>query len=141
MTSRAFHNDKMGEFGEYITKLLGYDMVLPMNSGVEACESGVKLARRWGYLNKKIPDNQAVVMIAKGGFWGRSITASGACDDPSRYTNFGPFTPGFELYNFGDIDDIKERLRMNPNVCAVMIEPVQGEAGVLIPPEGYMAKL
>ena len=83
--------------------------MLPMNGGVEACETAVKIARRWGYVKKGIPDNQAVVLVAKGNFWGRTITASGASDDPQRYTNFGPFTAGFELVNYNDIEDIKTK--------------------------------
>jgi len=85
LTSRAFYNDQAGLTAEYLTKLLGYDKLLPMNTGVEACETAVKIARRWGYVKKGIPDNQAQVVMAKGNFWGRTITASGACDDPSRY--------------------------------------------------------
>ena len=109
-TSRAFYNEHLGDCAEYLCNLLGFDKMLPMNGGVEAVETAVKLARRWGYVVKKIPENQAVVLLAKGNFWGRTITASGACDDPQRYTNFGPFTPGFELVNYNDIADLKSKL-------------------------------
>ena len=101
----------------------------------------MKLARRWGYVKKGIPENQALVAMANGNFWGRSITASGACDDPSRYTNFGPFTPGFPLVNFNDLQAIKDLLENNPNMCAIMLEPIQGELGVIIPEKGYLKKV
>lgn len=97
----------MGETSKYLCNLLGYDKFLPMNSGCEAAETAVKLARRWGYVVKKIPDNQATVLVCNGAFWGRSITASGACDDPIRYTNFGPFTGGFELVPFNDVEAVR----------------------------------
>jgi ornithine--oxo-acid transaminase len=141
-TSRAFYNEHLGATAEYLCNLLGYDKMLPMNGGVEAAETAVKLARRWGYVVKKIPENQAVVLMAKGNFWGRTITASGACDDPQRYTNFGPFTPGFDLVNYNDIEDLKQKLAHHGhNVCAVMIEPIQGEAGVIVPAAGYLKEV
>jgi ornithine--oxo-acid transaminase len=117
----------MGPAAEYLTKLLGYDKILPMNSGVEATETSVKLARRWGYVKKGIPDNQANVLIARGAFWGRTITASGASDDPARYRQFGPFTPGFELVDFNDVAAIRNKFENDKNICAIMLEPVQGE--------------
>lgn len=133
MTSRAFYNTTLGETGEYITKLLGYDKFLPMNSGVEADETACKIARRWGYRAKGIPDNQANILFPTGNFWGRTITASGACDDPSRYNQFGPFTLGFELFKYDDLEDIETKLKNDPNICAVVVEPIQGEGGVIIP--------
>lgn len=140
--SRAFHNEHLGEAGEYFCKLLGYDKMLPMNGGVEACETAVKIARRWGYMKKQIPDDQATVLVARGNFWGRTITASGACDDPSRYTNFGPFTPGFELINYNDLVDTERVLKEKGHlVCAVMVEPIQGEAGCIVPDKGYLVQL
>jgi ornithine--oxo-acid transaminase len=115
----------LGEAGEYFCKLLGYDKMLPMNGGVEAAETAVKIARRWGYVVKKIPDNEAVVLVARGNFWGRTITASGACDDPSRYSNFGPFTPGFELVDFNSIEDVKKKMEtIGSKICAIMVEPI-----------------
>lgn len=114
----------MGLTCEYLTKLLGYDKFLPMNSGVEGCETAVKLARRWGYVKKGIPKDQAQVAVARGNFWGRTITASGACDDPSRYNNFGPFTPGFPLVNYNDVQDVKRLFESEPNMCAIMLEPI-----------------
>lgn len=124
---------------EYLTKLLGYDKMLPMNTGVEACETAVKIARRWGYVVKGIPENQAQVVMANGNFWGRSITASGACDDPSRYTNFGPFTPGFPLVPYDDIPAIKALFeREGKNIAGIMFEPIQGEGGVIVPDQNYL---
>lgn len=115
--------------------------MLPMNSGVEAVETSVKLARRWGYNVKGIEENKANVLIAKGCFWGRSITASGACDDPSRSYRFGPFTPGFDLVNFNDVEDIRIKLENDKNICAVLLEPIQGEAGAIVPSDGYLKKV
>lgn len=113
--------------------------MLPMNTGVEACETAVKIARRWGYVKKGIPDNQAQVVVANGNFWGRSITASGACDDPSRYTHFGPFTPGFPLVPYDDVNSIKQLFeRDGKNIAAIMFEPIQGEGGVIVPDKNYL---
>jgi ornithine--oxo-acid transaminase len=140
-TSRAFHHDQMGLTCEYLTKLLGYDKFLPMNSGAEAAETSVKIARRWGYVTKGIPHNQAKVVMMQGNFWGRTITASGACDDPSRYTNFGPFTPGFPLVPFNNIGAIKELFESDPTICAIFLEPILGERGVIIPDKGYLTEI
>ena len=124
LTSRAFHNMTLGPFAEYFTNLIGYDRLIPMNSGVEADETACKLARRWGYRNKGIPHNKANILFPTGNFWGRSITASGACDDPSRYDDFGPFTEGFELFEYNNVDSLKQKLEADPNICAVCIEPI-----------------
>jgi len=140
-TSRAFHNDQMGIACEYLTKVMGYDKMLPMNSGAEAGETSVKLARRWGYVKKGIPKDQAKVVMMEGNFWGRTITASGACDDPSRYENFGPFTPGFPLVPFNDLGAIKKAFEADPNICAIFLEPIQGERGVIIPDKGYLTQV
>ena len=137
LTSRAFYNDRLGEFEQKITSIFGFDRVLPMNTGVEACESAVKLARKWGYEVKGVAPNQAVVVFAEGNFWGRSIAAISASTDPSSYTNFGPFVPGFEKIPYNNIEALEKRLQ-NPNVVAFMAEPIQGEAGVIIPDEGYL---
>jgi ornithine--oxo-acid transaminase len=133
LTSRAFHNTQLGVFGEYLTKLMGYDKFLPMNGGCEADETACKLVRRWAYRVKGIKDNEAVILFPTGNFWGRSITASGACDDPSRYTHFGPFTAGFELFKYDNIPDLEARLKSNPNIAGVFLEPIQGEGGIIIP--------
>lgn len=140
-TSRAFHNDQMGQACEYLCKTLGYDKFLPMNSGAEAGETSVKLARRWGYVKKGIPSNQAKVVVMEGNFWGRTITASGACDDPVRYENFGPFTPGFPMVPFNDIPAIKKMFETDPNIAAILLEPIQGERGVIIPDHGYLTEV
>lgn len=121
-----------------MTDLFGYDKFIPMNGGVEADETACKLIRRWGYRSKGIPDDKATILFPRGCFWGRSITASGACDDPVRYTQFGPFTPGFELFNYNDPEDLERMLKEKPNVAGVFIEPIQGEGGIVIPDEGYL---
>ena len=138
LTSRAFHNTQLGKFADYFTDLIGYDKLIPMNSGVEADETACKMARRWGYRVKGIPHNQANLLFPTGNFWGRSITASGACDDPSRYNDFGPFTAGFELFKYNDLEDLRIRLEKDPNIAGVCIEPIQGEGGVIIPHDGYL---
>ncbi len=138
LTSRAFHNDRLGLYSEYITKFFGYERVLPMNSGVEACETAVKLARKWGYQIKGIPENQAKVIFAAGNFWGRSIAAISSSTDPESYGNYGPFVPGFQIIPYNDLDALQTALQ-DPNVAAFMCEPIQGEAGVVVPDEGYLA--
>jgi ornithine--oxo-acid transaminase len=137
-TSRAFHNTQMGAFSQQLCDLLGYEKFLPSSTGVEACESACKLARRWGYVVKGVEHDKASIVMANGCFWGRSITASGGCDDPSRYDNFGPFTPGFPLVDFNDLPALEAYFKSDPNTCAVMLEPIQGEGGVIIPDEGYL---
>jgi ornithine--oxo-acid transaminase len=131
--SRAYHNVEMGKFGEMICKLTGYDKFMPANGGCEACESACKYARRWGYHVKGVESDKAGIIMANNNFWGRSITASGACDDPSRYTDFGPFTPGFPLVDYDDLGAIEKQLQEDPNLVAVYLEPIQGEGGILIP--------
>jgi ornithine--oxo-acid transaminase len=117
-------NTEMGTFAEYLGDLLGYDKYLPSSSGVEACESACKLARRWGYVVKKVQHNQASILMAKGCFWGRSITASGGCDDPVRMANFGPFTPGFPLVAYDDVEAIENYFKFDPNCVGLMLEPI-----------------
>ena len=114
----------MGTFSKYLCELLGYDKFLPSSSGVEACESACKLARRWGYVQKKVEADKASIIMANGCFWGRSITASGASDDFSRYNNFGPFTPGFPLVDYDDVDAIEAVMKSDPNCVGVMLEPI-----------------
>jgi len=136
LTSRAFHNDKMGPFCKKITELTGYDKFLPMNTGAEAVETAIKAARRWGYLVKKVPDNQAEIIVCDGNFHGRTTTIVGFSTDPVCQTQFGPFTPGFKIIPYGDIEALKNAI--TPNTVAFMVEPIQGEGGVLIPPDGYL---
>jgi ornithine--oxo-acid transaminase len=138
LTSRAFHSNLLGEYEEYITRYFGYDKVLPMNTGVEAGETAIKLARRWGYTKKGIEDNQAQIIFADGNFWGRTIAAISSSVDPTSYKNFGPFVPGFSNVPYGDLVAL-EKAFQNKNVAAFMFEPIQGEAGVVVPAEGYLA--
>ena len=112
-----------------------------MNSGVEADETACKLARRWAYRVKGVPHDKANILFPTGNFWGRSITASGACDDPARYTDFGPFTAGFELFPYDDVAGLRAKLEADPNICAVCIEPIQGEGGVIMPQDGYLEQV
>ena len=137
LTSRAFHNDVLGEYERFITELFGYDKVLPMNTGVEGGETANKLARKWGYMKKGIPENQAKIIFAKGNFWGRTLAAISSSDDPVSFEGFGPYMPGYELINYNDLDALAEALK-DPNVAAFMVEPIQGEAGVVVPHEGYL---
>lgn len=138
LTSRAFHNDVLGEYEKYITNVFGYDRVLPMNTGVEGGETAIKLARKWGYEVKGIPENQAEVLFAEGNFWGRTIAAISSSDDEDSYGNFGPYVPLFKNIVYNDLDALEKALKANPNVCAFMVEPIQGEAGVVVPHEGYL---
>lgn len=131
----------MGPTCEYLTNLLGFDKFLPSSSGVEACESACKLARRWGYVVKGVEQDKASILMANGCFWGRSITAASGSNDPIRTTNFGPFTPGFPLVNYNDVNAIQEYLEHDKNCVAVMLEPIQGEAGVIVPDKGYLKKV
>ncbi|KAL5110599.1 Ornithine aminotransferase mitochondrial [Taenia crassiceps] len=136
----AFYTDLLGEYEEYVTKLFGYDKVLPMNTGVEGGETALKLARKWGYKVKKIPQNEAIIVFAEGNFWGRTLAACSSSTDPSCYSDYGPFMPGFEIVPYDDIPALEEKLR-NPNVAAFMVEPIQGEAGVRVPSDGYLRKV
>ena len=137
LTSRAFYNNLLGEYEKYITAYFGYDKVLPMNTGVEGGETAIKLARRWGYAVKGIPENQAKVIFAEGNFWGRTLAAISSSTDPSSYKGFGPFMPGFGLVSYNDLAAL-EIILQDPNVAAFMVEPIQGEAGVVIPTDGYL---
>jgi len=137
LTSRAFHNNVLGEYEKFITELFGFDRVLPMNTGVEGGETAVKLARKWGYEVKGIPQNQAVVLFAEGNFWGRTIAAVSSSDDPDSYGGFGPFVPNFKSIPYNNLEALEKAL-MDSNVCAFMVEPIQGEAGVVVPDEGYL---
>lgn len=140
LTSRAFHNDVLGEYEQFMTQLFGYDKLLPMNTGVEGGETAIKLARRWGYDVKGIEKNKAKIIFAEGNFWGRTLAAVSASTDPSSYTGFGPYMPGFDLVPYNDLDALEKALQ-DPNVAAFMVEPIQGEAGVVVPQEGYLSKV
>jgi ornithine--oxo-acid transaminase len=139
LTSRAFYNDLLGPYEEYITRYFGYDKVLPMNTGVEGGETALKLARKWGYQVKKIPENQAKIVFAKNNFWGRTLAAISSSTDPSSYVGFGPYMPGYELIPYNDTLALEKALQ-DPCVAAFMVEPIQGEAGVVVPDPGYLQK-
>lgn len=140
LTSRAFYNDILGTYEEYITSLFGYDKVLPMNTGVEGGETACKLARKWAYTVKGVPKYQAKIIFAEGNFWGRTMAAISSSTDPSSYDGFGPFMPGFELVPYNDLPALEKALQ-DPNVAAFMVEPIQGEAGVMVPDPGYLTKV
>lgn len=137
LTSRAFHSNLLGAYEKFITDYFGYDKVLPMNTGVEGGETAIKLARRWGYKVKGIPENQAKIIFAAGNFWGRTLAAISSSTDPSSYDQFGPFMPGFEIIPYNDLAALEAALQ-DKNVAAFMFEPIQGEAGVVVPDEGYL---
>lgn len=137
LTSRAFYNDKLGVAEKYICETFGYQKALFMNSGAEANETAIKLARKWGYTKKGIPDNQAVIVAVKKNFHGRTTTIVSASTDPDSRKGFGPFMPGFEIVEYDSIPALEKALA-NPNVCGLWIEPIQGEAGVYVPQDGYL---
>jgi ornithine--oxo-acid transaminase len=137
LTSRAFHNDQLPKFAKQICELLGYDKMLPMNSGAEAVESAIKLARKWGYKVKGVADGQAEIIVCTGNFAGRTTTIISFSDEPQYQDGFGPFTPGFKLVPFGDVDALSKAF--NENTVAFLVEPIQGEGGVVVPPFGYLS--
>jgi len=139
LTSRAFYNNVLGEYEEYVTKYFGYDKVLPMNTGAEADETALKLARKWGYKIKGIPQNQAKIIVCNENFHGRTITIISMSTDPDAYNDYGPFTPGFVKIPYNDLTALENELK-DPNVAAFLVEPIQGEAGVFVPAEGYLKK-
>jgi len=140
LTSRAFHNNLLGEYARFITSYFGYDKVLPMNTGVEGGETAIKLARRWAYTKKGVPENKAKIIFAAGNFWGRTLAAISSSSDPSSYKGFGPYMPGFELVPYNDTIALEKALQ-DTNVAAFMVEPIQGEAGVVVPDDGYLTKV
>uniref|UniRef100_T1JG48 Ornithine aminotransferase n=1 Tax=Strigamia maritima TaxID=126957 RepID=T1JG48_STRMM len=137
LTSRAFYTDILGEYEEYITKYFGFNKILPMNTGVEGGETACKLARKWGYTVKGIPADKAKIVFVEGNFWGRTLAAISASTDPSSYSGFGPFMPGYEIIPYDDLKALEEKVN-DPHVCAFMVEPIQGEAGVVVPTQGYL---
>jgi ornithine--oxo-acid transaminase len=136
LTSRAFRNDQLGPLYETVNKLTGYARMLPMNSGAEAVETAIKAARKWGYKIKGVPEGKAEILVFTGNFHGRTTTIVGFSDDEQYKDGFGPFTPGFTLLPYGDLDAVRQA--MNPNVVGVLVEPIQGESGIIIPPDGYL---
>jgi len=139
LTSRAFYNDVLGEYETYVTKTFGFDKVLPMNTGAEAVETALKICRKWAYEVKKIPENQAVIIVCDGNFHGRTTTIVSFSNDPDATTNFGPYTPGFVKIPYDDTVALEEALQL-PNVAGFLVEPIQGEAGVYTPSDDFMRK-
>ncbi len=139
LTSRAFYNNVLGEWEEYVTKYFGYDKALPMNSGAEADETALKLCRKWAYKVKKVPQNEAKIIVCKGNFHGRTITIISLSSDPDAFKDYGPFTPGFIKLEYNDIDALEKAFE-DPNVAGLLVEPIQAEAGVYVPEDGYLKK-
>ena len=139
LTSRAFRNDQLGPFAQELCELMGYEMMLPMNSGAEAVETAVKAARKWGYAVKKVPDGEAEIIVCAENFHGRTTTAISFSTEPQYRAGFGPFTPGFVVVPFGDADALERAI--TPNTVAFLVEPIQGESGVNIPPAGYLKRV
>jgi ornithine--oxo-acid transaminase len=137
LTSRAFHNDMLGAYEKFAAEFFGYDKLLPMNTGVEGGETAVKLARRWGYRVKGIPANRARIVFVEGNFWGRTLAAISSSTDPSSHDQFGPFMPNFDVIPYDNLDALDHALQ-DPTVAGFMVEPIQGEAGVVVPTEGYL---
>ncbi|UCG28970.1 MAG: ornithine--oxo-acid transaminase [Bacteroidales bacterium] len=139
LTSRAFYNSALGEFEEYITRYFGYDKVLPMNTGAEADETAIKLCRKWAYKVKGIPDNQAKIIVCEGNFHGRTISIISMSTDPVARNEYGPYTPGFVIIPYNNLEALEKELK-DPYIAGFLVEPVQGEAGVNVPDEGYLEK-
>ena len=141
LTSRAFHNDCLGPYEEFATTYFGYDKLLPMNSGAEAVETALKLARRWGYIHKNIPENEAIIIACDGNFHGRTVTIVSISTDPDSFSQYGPFTPGFVKIEYNSVAALEKVLESSGDkVAAFLVEPIQGEAGVYVPDEGYLKK-
>ena len=139
LTSRAFYNDVLGEWEEFVTRFFGYDKVLPMNTGAEADETALKLCRKWAYMKKGVPDGKAKIIVCDGNFHGRTITIVSLSNDPESYAGYGPLTPGFIKIPYNDIPALEKALQ-DPDVAGFLLEPIQGEAGVFVPDEGYLKK-
>lgn len=137
LTSRAFHNDVLGPYEKYITEYFGYDKMLPINTGVEAVETALKLCRKWAYMKKGVAANQAKIIFARGNFHGRTLAVVSASNDPDARADFGPYLPGIEIIDYNDLDALASALK-DPNVAGFIVEPIQGEAGVYVPDEGYL---
>lgn len=141
LTSRAFHNDVLGPFEKFLTEYFGYDKVLPMNTGAEGVETAIKIARKWGYEKKGIPENEGTIIVAKNNFHGRTTTVISFSNDETARKNFGPYTPGFVTIPHDDIDALKDVLSQSKNIIGYLVEPIQGEAGVYVPKEGYLKEV
>mmetsp|Transcript_10685 Transcript_10685/g.16526 ORF Transcript_10685/g.16526 Transcript_10685/m.16526 type:complete len:443 (-) Transcript_10685:1425-2753(-) len=142
LTSRAFHNDCLGHYVEFMTSYFGFDRILPMNTGVEGGETAIKLARRWAYDVKGVPKDQARVIFAGNNFWGRTLAAISSSSDPTAFTGFGPYMPGFSSVKYNDLEALEAEFKKDAdNIAAFMVEPIQGEAGVVVPVDGYMSEV
>ena len=141
LTSRAFYNNKLGDLCEYMCNTFNYNNFIPMNTGVEAGETAIKIARKWGYEHKNIEPNKAVNLFCYNNFWGRTISALSSSNDSSCYKNFGPYTNGFEMIEYNDLNKLENKLKNNPNIVSFMLEPIQGEAGIIIPHQNYLKKV
>ncbi len=139
LTSRAFYNSQLGAYEKFITEYFGYDKVLPMNTGVEGGETALKLARRWAYDVKGVPSNEAKMVFASGNFWGRTLAAISSSQDPSSTGGFGPFVPGYIIVPYNDLNALEAAFKAEPNIAGFMFEPIQGEAGVVVPHDGYLS--
>ncbi|QZT33269.1 ornithine--oxo-acid transaminase [Caldalkalibacillus thermarum TA2.A1] len=139
LTSRAFYHDRLGEFYEKIVAVTGKEMVLPMNTGAEAVETAIKAVRRWAYQVKQVPENQAEIIVCEGNFHGRTITVTSFSSEEGYRRGFGPFTPGFKIIPYGDAEALRRAI--TPRTAAFLVEPIQGEAGIIIPPEGYLREV
>ena len=141
LTSRAFHNNKYGNLCEYLCNTFDYEKFLPMNTGVEAGETAIKLSRKWGYETKNVEPNKAVNLFCNGNFWGRSITACSSSNDPKSYHNFGPYTQGIDLIDYNNVEQLENKLKENSNIVSLMVEPIQGEAGIIVPSPNYLKEI
>ena len=140
LTSRAFYNDKLGVYEKYITEYFGFEKVLPMNTGAEAVETALKLCRKWAYQKKQIPENNAQIVVCAENFHGRTTTIVSFSVDPDAYSDYGPFTPGFIVIPYNDVEALEKTLVENPNIAGFLVEPIQGEAGAKVPDDGYLRK-
>ena len=138
LTSRAFYNNKLGDLCEYMCNTFNYTNFIPMNTGVEACETAIKISRKWGYEVKNIEPNKAANLFCYNNFWGRTISALSSSNDELCYKNFGPYTNGFELIEYNNLNVLENKLKNNPNIVSYMVEPIQGEAGVIVPSTNYL---
>ncbi|GAB4107573.1 ornithine--oxo-acid transaminase [Echinicola sediminis] len=141
LTSRAFHNDTLGPFEKFLSEYFGFDKVLPMNTGAEGAETAIKIARKWAYEKKGIPENKSTILVAENNFHGRTITIISFSNDENARKNYGPYTPGFTTIPYNDTKALEEALESNKNIAAFLVEPIQGEAGVFVPKEGYLREV
>lgn len=140
LSSRAFYNSRLGDYEEFMTSLFGYDKLLPMNTGAEAVETAIKICRKWAYEKKGIGQNKAQIIVCEGNFHGRTTTISSFSCNPDARNNFGPYTPGFITIKYDDLDELENEIKNNENIAGFLVEPIQGEAGVKVPSDGYLSK-